>query len=62
MESVEKKRRLGGTRHRWEDNIKLDVKGMILIGVDQFRLQLKLAGILKNGNELLDFVKSWTLS
>jgi len=59
---VEKKRRLGGTRHRWEDNIKLDVKGMILIGVDQFRLQLKLAGILKNGNELLDFVKSWTLS
>jgi len=62
LESVEKKRRLGGTRHRWEDNIKLDVKGMILIGVDQFRLQLKLAGILKNGNELLDFVKSWTLS
>ena len=37
FESMKKKECLGGICHRWEDNIKMDVKGIVLEDVDWIR-------------------------
>ena len=35
-----KKDGLGGTCHIWDDNIEMDVKGMIFLGLDSILLEL----------------------
>jgi hypothetical protein len=58
LESVKKKRRLGGTCHVWDDNIKMDVKGIILIGLDLILLDLD----RENRREFVKMaIKSWIL-
>ena len=59
----ERKRPLGGLRHRWENNIKVDVKEGGLDDGDRIRLvQLeKVAGFCEHGNEPNGFVK-WRIS
>jgi hypothetical protein len=55
----ERKRPLGRPRHRWEDNIKMDLKEFCFGGMDWIELaqDTQVAGTYECGNEPLGSIK-----
>jgi hypothetical protein len=61
----EGKRPLGGPKHRWVDNIEIDLResewdGMVWIGLIWFRIDT-VEGSCEHCNELLCFIKYWEI-
>jgi hypothetical protein len=54
----DRKRTVGRSRHRWEDNIKMDLKEIECKNVDWIHLK-QVAGFCEHHNELLNSIKCW---